>query len=86
MVRADIQFERTDAQIDGFKVEYIEANTKIPLICINPKYFRPAEVNILLGNPAAIEKDLKWERKISFQNLVERMVDKDLQLVQTFDS
>jgi len=86
MVRAGIQFERTDAQIDGFKVEYIEANTKIPLICINPKYFRPAEVNILLGSPAAIEKDLKWERKISFQNLVERMVDKDLELVQAFDN
>ena len=57
-----------------------------PLVFINPKYFRPAEVEILLGDPTAIESELQWERKVTFDDLVKRMVDKDLELVQTFDS
>jgi GDPmannose 4,6-dehydratase len=42
-------------------------------------------VEILLGDPSSIEKELQWERKISFDNLVKRMIDKDLGLVHNFD-
>ena len=56
------------------------------MVFINPKYFRPAEVEILLGDPSAIESELQWERKVTFDDLVKRMVDKDLGLIQTFDS
>ena len=52
------------------------------IVKVNPQFFRPAEVDILLGNPAKAEKDLGWKREISFSQLVERMVKNDLALVE----
>lgn len=57
-----------------------KANGKT-IVKINRKFFRPAEVDILLGNPAKAEKVLGWKREISFSELVERMVKNDLELV-----
>ena len=51
------------------------------IVKVNPQFFRPAEVDILLGNPAKAEKELGWKREISFSQLVERMVKNDLALV-----
>ena len=50
------------------------------IVKVNPQFFRPAEVDILLGNPAKAEKELGWKREISFSQLVERMV-KNLSLI-----
>jgi GDPmannose 4,6-dehydratase len=47
------------------------------LIKINPKYFRPAEVDLLLGNPEKAKKELGWEAKVDFEELVKIMVDYD---------
>ena len=52
------------------------------VVKVNPKFFRPAEVDILLGNPEKAEKELGWKREISFSQLVERMVKNDLALVE----
>ena len=52
------------------------------VVSVNPKFFRPAEVELLIGNPAKAEKKLGWKREISFQELVERMVKNDLELVE----
>ena len=52
------------------------------LVKVNPKFFRPAEVDILLGDPSKAEKALGWKREINFSQLVERMVKNDLELVQ----
>jgi GDPmannose 4,6-dehydratase len=52
------------------------------VVMINPMFFRPAEVDILLGNPEKAEKNLGWEREISFNQLVERMVLSDQELVR----
>lgn len=52
------------------------------IVRINPKFFRPAEVDILLGNPAKGEKNLGWKREISFNDLVKRMVENDMNLVE----
>ncbi len=52
------------------------------IVKVNPKFFRPAEVDVLLGNPAKAEAALGWEREISFAELVERMVKNDLALVE----
>lgn len=49
---------------------------------VNPDFFRPAEVELLIGNPAKAEKELGWEREISFNELVERMVKNDLAIVE----
>lgn len=52
------------------------------LVRVNPEFFRPAEVEVLWGNPAKAEKELGWKRSVSFEELVERMVDNDLKLVE----
>lgn len=52
------------------------------IVKVNPKFFRPAEVDVLLGNPAKAEAALGWEREISFAELVERMVQNDLSIVE----
>ena len=45
---------------------------------IDKGLFRPAEVEILIGNPAKAKKELKWEPKINFKQLIKIMVDEDL--------
>ncbi len=45
---------------------------------VNPKYFRPAEVELLWGDPGRAEKELGWKRKTSFKELVHMMVDADM--------
>ena len=51
------------------------------LVKVDPAYFRPAEVETLLGDPTKIEKTLGWVRNTSFQQMVEEMVDCDRKLV-----
>lgn len=58
-----------------------KADNKV-VVKVNPKYYRPAEVEHLIGNPAKAEKELGWKREISFEELVSRMVENDLRLVQ----
>jgi len=52
------------------------------IVKINKDFFRPAEVDILIGDPTKAEKQLNWKRQISFDELVERMVNNDLELVR----
>lgn len=52
------------------------------IVKVNPAFFRPAEVELLWGNPAKAEKELGWKREIPFAQLVERMVNSDMQLVE----
>jgi len=49
-----------------------------PVIKINPVFYRPAEVTILLGDPSKAERELGWKPKTSFNELVEMMVKSDL--------
>ncbi len=49
---------------------------------IDPKYFRPAEVDLLLGNPAKAKAVLGWEPKVSFETLADMMTDHDLMLAE----
>lgn len=63
--------------IDEYAIN--QANDKV-VVKVNPKFFRPAEVELLLGCPKKAEKALGWERKITFEELVSRMVKNDLKL------
>ena len=56
------------------------AETGAVLVRIDPRYYRPTEVEQLLGNPAKAQSVLGWERKCSFQELVEDMVTSDVKL------
>ena len=51
------------------------------VVKVNPEFFRPSEVDILLGDPSKAEKTLGWKREIPFQELVSRMVKNDMELV-----
>jgi GDPmannose 4,6-dehydratase len=46
---------------------------------IDPQFYRPAEVSLLIGDPGKAKRELGWEPKISFKQLVARMVDADLE-------
>ena len=54
------------------------ADTGRVLVEIDPRYFRPAEVDILVGNPAKARAKLGWEATTRFADLVEEMVRSDL--------
>jgi GDPmannose 4,6-dehydratase len=65
--------DKTFGQLDLDWNEYVE---------IDPRYFRPAEVDLLLGDPSKARRKLGWEPKVSFDQLVKLMVDNDLKLAQ----
>ena len=48
-------------------------------VVVDPRFVRPAEVELLLGDPTKAKTKLGWEPKVSFQGLVEMMVDADLE-------
>lgn len=60
----------------------IDKATMKTVVKINPKFFRPAEVDVLLGDPSKAESKLGWVREIPFNELVTRMVDNDMNLVE----
>jgi GDPmannose 4,6-dehydratase len=52
------------------------------IIEIDPKYFRPTEVETLLGDTSKAKKKLNWSSKISFNQLVQEMVNEDLKIAK----
>ena len=62
----------------GSPAAVISYNDPAMLVKINPKFYRPAEVNTLCGDSSLIRKELKWIPKVSFEELVKKMVQKDL--------
>lgn len=61
-----------------YKTGPSSAYENVVLVKVNPKYYRPAEVDVLLGNSSLIRKDLGWKPKITFEDLVDKMVSNDL--------
>ncbi len=45
---------------------------------VNPEFYRPAEVEFLWGDPAKAERELAWKREVSFEELINMMVEEDL--------
>lgn len=68
-------------QGEGVNEVGLDANTNKVLVKVNPEFFRPAEVELLVGDPTKAETKLNWQREISFNELVKRMVENDLKLV-----
>lgn len=65
--------EKTFAQLGLDAAAYIE---------IDPRYFRPAEVDYLLGDPSKANQKLGWQPKVTFDELVSMMVQSDLELAK----
>lgn len=57
---------------------YVHKTEKTPLVVVNPKFFRPAEVDVLLGNSNKAREELNWEPKTRFDQLVTKMVENDI--------
>jgi GDPmannose 4,6-dehydratase len=53
-----------------------------PIIRIDPRYFRPTEVDTLLGDSTKAREKLSWSPTISFDDLITEMVDEDLRLAE----
>ena len=66
----------------GVEEKGIDTATGKVLVEIDPRYFRPAEVDYLLGDPTKARTKLGWKHKISFLELVNEMVDSDLRIVE----
>ena len=58
------------------------ADTGEVVIRIDPRYFRPTEVDILIGDPSKAKKELGWEPKISLDHLIKEMICEDLKKVK----
>lgn len=64
----------------GIEEKGYDIKTGRLLVDVDPRFFRPAEVELLWGNPSKAEKDLGWRRKVSFQELVQMMVQADVEM------
>lgn len=69
-------------QGQGVNEKAIDKNTGKTLIEIDPKYFRPTEVDSLLGDPTRANEILNWKAKISFKELVKEMMENDMKLAE----
>ena len=83
-VERTFKYVNIDIVWEGSEVNEIGKDkvTGKTLIKINPDFFRPAEVEILIGDPIKAETKLGWKREIPFVELVERMIKNDLMLVE----
>ena len=68
----DVRFEG-----EGLNECAVDNSTGKTLLKVNPSFFRPAEVDVLLGNPEKAKRVLKWKPEIGFKELVRRMVEAD---------
>jgi len=58
-----------------------ELKTGQTLVKVNPAYYRPTEVDLLIGNPAKAERVLGWKAETKFEDLVKVMIQADLEKV-----
>lgn len=65
-------------QGDGMDEIGIDRNTNKTIVKVNPKFFRPAEVELLVGDPSKAQEILGWKRKISYKELCRLMVEEDI--------
>jgi GDPmannose 4,6-dehydratase len=66
----------------GINEKGILKSTGKEVVGIDARYFRPTEVDILIGNPAKAKEKLGWEPKTTFKELVKIMVDSDFEKVK----
>ncbi len=82
----DVAFKELGMELEwkGEGVDEIGVDKKTgkTVVKVNPKFFRPAEVDLLIGDPSKAEKTLGWKREIDFAELVKRMVRNDLEIVK----
>ena len=82
----ELAFKAADMDLDWHgqgKEEYATLKgTEKVVVKVNPEFFRPAEVELLIGDCTKAETKLGWKREISYSDLVTRMVNNDLEIVK----
>lgn len=73
--------ERIEWRGSGVDEVGINAQGKV-VVSIDPRYFRPTEVELLLGDPSRAHRDFGWRHRVSFKELVSEMVREDLKLAR----
>jgi len=61
---------------------YTLPTTNSTVVAVDPRYFRPTEVDLLIGDPSKAEKKLGWKREYKLEELVNDMMKSDLKLMQ----
>ena len=81
------QFDQAAEKLNGNVLTTLSDKVKPgqTVVRIDPRYFRPTEVDTLLGDPTKAREKLGWEPRISFQELVREMVSHDLKQAQRDD-
>jgi len=71
--------------VDQVKTQNLELNTQNlvgkTVVAVDPRYFRPTEVDLLLGDPTKAEQKLGWSREYDLKELVNDMMESDLKLM-----
>lgn len=67
---------------EGVDEKGYDAETGQCIVSVDPRYFRPTEVETLLGDPAKAKQKLGWTPKITFEQMVEEMMEHDLQMAK----
>ncbi len=79
-------FERAEIPIEwkgtGLETEGLDIKTGKTVVGISPDFFRPAEVDLLIGDASKAKKELGWQARTSFKELVAIMMEADLQRVR----
>ena len=68
---------------EGEQEQGLDAESGDLLVEIDPRFYRPTEVDLLLGDPSKAKAILGWEAKIKFKQLVTEMIESDLELVKS---
>lgn len=76
---ADMKIEWHGEGINEYAV--LEGTDKV-VVKVNPKFFRPAEVELLIGDHSKAEQELGWKREIDYKELARLMVENDLKLIE----
>lgn len=67
---------------EGINEVGVDAKSGNVLVRIDERYFRPTEVDFLLGDPAKAKRDLGWVPEVTFEDLVKEMVEMDIKFVE----
>jgi GDPmannose 4,6-dehydratase len=73
----DVEIEWNQGQ-DPVDETGVDKKTGDMIVKINPKFFRPAEVDLLIGDPSKAKADLGWEPELGFSSLLDRMVKAEI--------
>lgn len=78
----ELAFENAGIELEwsgkGIEEKAVNKSDGKVVVAVDPKFFRPAEVQMLHGNPAKAKKVLNWQPEVSFEGLVKMMSDEDL--------